>query len=92
LIVEKKDGTSAMSRVAILIAVDEVRPEFSQVVRSDRSIAHHTQGPRTGRSPIHQDESHVAPPNVKQNIVSDGSWRGPDWPCPACSWARVTRM
>ena len=72
MIVEKKDGASAMSRVAILIAIDEVRPEFSQVVRSDRLIAHHTQGSRTGRSPIHQDESHVASPDVKKNVVSDG--------------------
>jgi hypothetical protein len=50
-----------MSLVAILIAVDEVRPEFSQIVRFDRLIAHHAQGSRAGRSPIHQDESHVAP-------------------------------
>jgi hypothetical protein len=28
MIVEEQDGACAMSRVAILIAVDEVRPEF----------------------------------------------------------------
>jgi hypothetical protein len=64
-----KDGAFA-SRVAIVIAVDEVRSDFSQVARSDRLIAHHTQGSRTGLSAIYQDESHVAPPNVKQNTVS----------------------
>ena len=61
-----------MSRVAILVAVDEARSEFSQVARSDRLIAHHTQGSQARHPPIHQDESHVAPPNVKQNTVSDG--------------------
>jgi hypothetical protein len=58
--------------VAILIAVDEVRPDFSQITRSDWLIAPHTKGLWAGRSAIHQDESHVAPPNAKQNIVSAG--------------------
>jgi hypothetical protein len=61
-----------MGCVATVIAVDQVRPDFTQVVRSDRLIAHHTQGSLARRPPIHQDESHVAPPNVKQNTVSDG--------------------
>jgi hypothetical protein len=63
--IEEQDGASAMSRVAVLIAVDEVRPEFPQVVRSDLPLAHHTQGSRVWRPPIHLDESHVASPNVK---------------------------
>ena len=63
--IEEQDGASAMSRVAVLIAVDEVRPEFPQVVRSDLPLAHHTQRSRVWRPPIHQDESHVASPNVK---------------------------
>jgi hypothetical protein len=65
MIVEKQDCACAMNSVAILIAVDEVRPEFPQVVRSDLPIAHYTQGSGVWRPPIHQDESHVAFPNVK---------------------------
>jgi hypothetical protein len=65
MIVEEQDGACAMSRVAILVAVDEVRPEFPQVVRSDRPLTQHTQGSRVWRPPIHQDESHVASPNLK---------------------------
>jgi hypothetical protein len=64
-----------MSDVAIVIAVDAVRPDFSQVVRSDGLVARHAQGSRARRPPIHQNESHVAPPDAKQNTVSDGSER-----------------
>ncbi len=63
-----------MTCVAAVIAVGEVRPDFSQVACSDRLIAHHTSGLRAGRPPIHQYESHVAPPSAKQNTVLDG-WR-----------------
>jgi hypothetical protein len=72
MIVEKQGGASAMSRVALLIAVDEVRPEFPQVVRSYLPIAHQTQRSGVWRPPIHQDESHVASPDVKESVVSDG--------------------
>jgi hypothetical protein len=58
-------------RVAIVIAVDEVRPDLSQVACADRLIAHHAEGLRPGRPAIHQYEFHVAPPNAKQNTVSD---------------------
>jgi hypothetical protein len=57
-------------RIAIVIAVDEVRPDFSQVACSDRLIAHHTAGLPAGRPAIHQYEFHVAPPNAKQNTGS----------------------
>lgn len=60
-----------MLGVAIVIAVDEVRPDFSHVTCSDRLAAYHTGGLRAGRPPIHQCESHVAPPKAKQNTVSD---------------------
>jgi hypothetical protein len=50
--------------VAIVIAVDEVRPDFSQIVRFDWPIAAHADGLWVGRSAIHQDESHVAPPAI----------------------------
>ena len=69
---EQPDGALAVIGVAIVIAVDEVRPDFSQVACSNWLSAHQTKGLRTGRPAIHQDESHVAPPNVKQNTVSVG--------------------
>ena len=58
--------------VAIVIAVGEVRPDLAQIACCDRPITHHTKGLRLGRPPIDQYESHVAPPNAKQNTVSDG--------------------
>jgi hypothetical protein len=70
----KRDRAFAMIGVAILIAVGELRPDFSQIARSDRLIAHHTERLRAGRPPVHQYESHVAPPNAKQNTVSD-EWK-----------------
>ena len=60
-----------MIRVAIVIAVDEVRPVLSQVAFFNRLIAHHAEGLRAGRSAIHQYKFHLAPPNAKQNTVSD---------------------
>jgi hypothetical protein len=59
-------------RVAIVIAIDEVRPDLSQVVFFDRLIAHHAEGLRAGLPAIHQDEFHAAPPDMKQNMVSVG--------------------
>jgi hypothetical protein len=67
---EKQDGASAMVGVAIMIAVDEVRPDFSQIARFDWPIAPHTERLWAGRSAIHQDESHVPPPNAERNTVS----------------------
>src|SRR5882757_7815770 len=61
-----------MIRVAIVIAVDEVRADLSQVALFDRLIAHHTEGLRVRRPAIHQDESHLAPSDAKQNTVSVG--------------------
>jgi hypothetical protein len=68
---EKQDGAFAVIREAIVIAVDEVRSDFSQVACPDWFTAQHTQALRTGRSAIDQYESHVAPPSAKQNTVSD---------------------
>ena len=76
MIVEEQDGASAMSRVAILIAVDEVRAEFPQVVRSDLPIAHHTHRSVPWRSPIHHDESHEASPKSKIERRIGGSLQG----------------
>jgi hypothetical protein len=58
-----------------VIAVDEVRPDLSQIAFFDRLIAHHAEGLRAGRPAIHQDEFHLAPPDAKQNTVSVA--RGP---------------
>ena len=60
----------AVVRVAIVIAVDEVRPDLSEIAFFDRLIAHHAEGSRAGRPAIHLDESHLAPPDAKQNTVS----------------------
>ena len=50
----------AVVRVAIVIAVDEMRPDLSQIALFDRLIAPHAEGSRAGRPAVHQDESHVA--------------------------------
>jgi hypothetical protein len=60
--------------VAIVIAVGEVRPDFSQVTCSDRLVATHAKGPWARRAAIHQDEFHVAPLNAKQYAVAEG-WK-----------------
>ena len=71
---EIQHGASAVIGVAIMIAVGEPRPDFSQIARPDWLAAQHTERLRAGRPAIHQYESHVAPPNAKQNTVSDG-WK-----------------
>jgi hypothetical protein len=72
LVFEKQERAVAVIRVAIVITVSEVRPDFAQVACFDRLIAHHAEGSSAGRPSVHQYESHVAPPNAKQNTVSDG--------------------
>jgi hypothetical protein len=67
---EKRDGAFAVIRVTIAIAVDEMRPDFPQVACSNRLIAAHTKRLLAGRPVIHHDESHVAPPNAKQQTAS----------------------
>jgi hypothetical protein len=57
-----------MIRVAFVIAVNEMRSKFSQIVCSDRLIAHHTEGLRARRPAIHQNESHVPPPKAQLQI------------------------
>ena len=64
-----------MFGIAIVIAVGEVRPDFSQVACFDRLEAAHANGFWARRSTIHQDEFHVAPPNAKQCAVAEG-WKG----------------
>jgi hypothetical protein len=57
-----------MIRVAFVITVDEMRPNFSHIPCSDRLIAHHTDGLRAERPAIHQNESHVPPPEAQPQI------------------------
>ena len=74
MIFDSQHGALAMFGVAFIITVGEPRLDFSQIARPDRLTAQHAEGLRAGRPAIHQDESHVAPPNAKQNTVSDG-WK-----------------
>ena len=60
-----------MIRVTIVIAVGEARPDFAQVACFDRLVAHHADGPLAWRPPVHQYESHVAPPTAVQNTALD---------------------
>ena len=57
--------------VAIVIAVGEVGPDFPQVACPDRLAARRAGRLLAWRPLIHQYKSHVAPPNAKQNTVSD---------------------
>jgi hypothetical protein len=74
MIFESQDGAFAVTGVAIEIAVGELRPDFTQIAPADGFTALHTQGLRAWRPAIHQYESHVAPPNAKQNTTSEG-WK-----------------
>lgn len=56
--------------VAILIAVDEVRANFSQIARLDRLIAGHADGLWAGRPAVHENESHLPAPNPQRNTAS----------------------
>jgi hypothetical protein len=61
-----------MVGVAIVIAVGEVRPDFSQVACFDRLEAAHAKEPRARRPVVHHDEFHVAPSNAKQFALVEG--------------------
>jgi hypothetical protein len=61
--------------VAILIAVGQPRPDFSQVTRPDRLIAHHAQGLLAGRPSIHQYESHVSPLKFRSSLLRNPELR-----------------
>jgi hypothetical protein len=56
--------------VAIWIAVREPRCDLSQIARTDLLTAQRTQRLLAGHPAIHQDESHMAPPNAKQRMES----------------------
>src|SRR5262245_34811006 len=62
-----------MTPVASGSAVGETRCQLSQVTLSDRLAAKCASGVRAGCSAVHQDKSHMPPPNEKQNTVSSGN-------------------
>ena len=49
-----------------MIAIEQIWPDFSEIVRSDLLAAQHAKRFAEGRPAVHQHESHVAPPNAKQ--------------------------
>jgi hypothetical protein len=66
MIFDSQHGAFAVFGVAFIITVGDPRLDFSQIARPDRLAAQRTEGLRAGRPAIHQQESHVAPPNAKQ--------------------------
>jgi hypothetical protein len=71
-----QDGLFAVVGVAIMIAVEEVCSDLSQIARPDWLATQHTERLRAGRPASHQDESHVESPNAKQNTLSDRTMDG----------------
>jgi hypothetical protein len=69
-IFESQDRVRAVIDVAIVIAIGESRPDFSQIALSNWLTALHTKRPWAGCPAIHQNKFHVAPPKAKQNMVS----------------------
>jgi hypothetical protein len=57
---QSQGRTFAVAGIAILIAVDELRTNFSQVACSDPRLAHHAEGVRAGRPAVHQRKSDMA--------------------------------
>ena len=71
MIFEKLGSACAVIGVAIMIAIGELRSDFSEITCPDWLAAQHADGLLAGRPANYQYESHVAPPNAKQNTVSD---------------------
>ncbi len=76
MIFESRDGAFTVLGVAFVITIGEPRLDFPQIARPDRLTAQCTERLPAGRPAIDQDESHVAPPNAKENTVSD-EWKAP---------------
>ena len=74
MIGKRRDRTPAVVGVAIMIAVEEPGPDFSEIACPDWLTAQQTERLLAGPPAIHQYEFHVAPPSAKQNTVSDG-WK-----------------
>jgi hypothetical protein len=69
MIFENQDGIFAVIGVALVIAVGEPCPDFSQITRPDWLTAQHTERLRAGRSAIHQDEIHGVVPRMLRTVV-----------------------
>src|SRR5258708_13745627 len=76
MIFESQHGAFAVLGVAFVITIGEPRLDFPQIARPDRLTAQRAERLPAGRPAIDQDESHVAPPNAKENTVSD-EWKAP---------------
>ena len=72
MIFDSQDGAFAVLGIAFIITVGELRLDFSQIARPNPLTAQRTRRFRAGRPAIHQYESHLAPPDAKQNVVSHG--------------------
>jgi hypothetical protein len=68
---ERHVCTPAVIGVAIMVAVEEPGPDFSEIACLDWLTAQHTERLLAGLPAIHQYEFHVAPPSAKQNTASD---------------------
>ena len=99
MIFENQHSLFAVIGVAIMIAVGELCPDFSQIARPDWLTAQHTDRLRAGRRAIRQDESHVARrfvPKISGTVAHSrllwalrGSWLVSN-PCsPLGSWFRA---
>lgn len=75
---DQQDGALAVDSVATMITIAKSGSDFSQIFRADRLTAQQAESLRAWRPAVHKDVSHVAPPNAKQNTVSDElySWGG----------------
>src|SRR6266498_4890394 len=62
MLLERWDGSLAVTGIALVIAVGEPRCKFSQVALPDWLTARRTERLRAGCPAIHQDEFHTPPP------------------------------
>ena len=99
MIFENQHSLFAVIGVAIMIAVGEPCPDFSQIAGPDWLTAQHADRLRAGRCAIHQDESQVARrfvPEISGTVAHirllwalRGSWLVRN-PClPLGSWFRA---
>jgi hypothetical protein len=59
-------GLLAVTDVAVVIAVGEMRGQLAETVLTNRLATPCTEGLRAGRSAVDQDEPHVPPSNEKR--------------------------
>jgi len=69
MIFDSQDGAYAVFSVALIIAVEEPRLDFSQIAQPDWLAAQRAERLQAGRPAIHQDVSHVVPPLHRKLIA-----------------------